>query len=137
MMVVHFALWRRLGLPIMRTGLRAQLGAQRPILFLVYFTHFKKKKTCILLQVWIWFLSKLSVQLVLRKHSMYIILSQSLVKYIDGIWNRSNIWMEYGIGQIYGWNIKQVKYMHGIWNRSKIWIQIFVKNMDGIGRGPQ
>ena len=27
MMVVHFALWRRLGLPIMRTGLRAQLGA--------------------------------------------------------------------------------------------------------------
>ena len=27
MMVVHFALWSRLGLPIMRTGLRAQLGA--------------------------------------------------------------------------------------------------------------
>ena len=27
MMVVHFAPWSRLGLPIMRTGLRAQLGA--------------------------------------------------------------------------------------------------------------
>ena len=60
----------------------------------------------ILLQVWTWFLSKLSVQLVLKKHSMYITLSQSLVKYMDGIWNRSNIWMEYKIGQIYAWNME-------------------------------
>ena len=32
--------------------------------------------------------------------------NMELVKYMDGIWNRSNIWMEYKIGQIYAWNME-------------------------------
>ena len=46
---------------------------------------------------------------------------------MDGIWNRSNIWMEYKIGQIYAWNMEQVKNMD---------LDI-CEIMDGIGQGPQ